>query len=160
MRLAAVALAIALAVPPAARANVLVDAAFDFGDVLHVEFVTDVRYNTFDTTSFLLNTTNIPGVTVTDFNYSLLSTGSCHFGGAIESGIAECFTTSNGFGFASGLQATADPNVFASAFNPSNALTFSQTDLPVTNPTPLPPALPLFGAGLAGLGRVLRTRRA
>jgi len=122
MRLAAIALAVAIAIPVAARANVLVDATLnDSGTALHVQFVTDVRHDTFETTRFLLDTTSTPGVTVTEFNYSLLSAGSCHFGGATQHGVAECFDTSDGFGFASALQATADPNVFAGPFGASFA---------------------------------------
>jgi hypothetical protein len=66
-------LAAALAMPAAASANVLVDATFDDNAFnLHVQFVTAARNDAFNTESFLLETTNFPGVTVTDFSYSLL----------------------------------------------------------------------------------------
>jgi hypothetical protein len=140
-----------LALTSPARATVLVDYNFtDFG--IHVQFDTPTLLPSDTTSTFTLDNGG-----VTEFQYALPgSGGSCPLDIGFSAPCDAFLSPGNPTvtGGSSILISTGNPNVFTD-FN-GGTLTFTQLAAAVPEPGPLT----VLAMGLAGLGMVLRTRRA
>jgi hypothetical protein len=147
--LAAIVAGLALTSP--ARATWLVNYALpsSTGSEAHVQFDIPTFLTSDSTSIFTLNAGTLAPITT--FQYNLTGSGTCSVDGSIASAPCDGFIAL--LSFLNGLSSTSDPDVFTDTAG--GTLTF--TNLAAA---PEPASLTLLALGLAGLGMVLRTRRA